>query len=154
MYLVVTLFTCLCCLIISILAFVSIRLGKSFFFRGCGWPSTKPKPASFVEDKAWITTVNKLMDILFGKDYLGYHYDQSKVCFVTVEDSPDSNGNHDEWEDDYYQTVNCTPMSPQSPSVKKKAGKIMSGMQTRSVNLRKDAFFLLPNQIPVHCHLE
>ena len=59
------------------------------------------------------------MDNLFGKDYLGYHYDKSKVCFVNAEDSPDFEYNHDEWEDGYYQTRNCTPMSPQSPSVKK-----------------------------------
>ena len=94
------------------LLLITFQLGKSFFFRGCGWPSTKPKPEWSIEDKAWIATVNKLMDNLFGKDYLGYHYDKSKVCFVNEEDLPDFEYNHDEWEDRYYQTLNCTPLSP------------------------------------------
>lgn len=101
------------------LLLITFQLGKSFFFRGCGWPSTKPKPEWSIEDKAWIATVNKLMDNLFGKDYLGYHYDKSKVCFVNEEDLPDFEHNHDEWEERYnYQNLNCTPLSPRSPLAK------------------------------------
>ena len=101
------------------LLLITFQLGKSFFFRGCGWPSTKPKPEWSIEDKAWVATVNKLMDNLFGKDYLGYHYDKSKVCFVNEEYLPDFEYNRDEWEDRCYQTLNCTPLSPRSPLAKR-----------------------------------
>lgn len=52
------------------LLLITFQLGKSFFFRGCGWPSTKPKPEWSIEDKAWVATVNKLMDNLMAKTTL------------------------------------------------------------------------------------
>ena len=96
------------------------KLGKSFYFRGCGWPCNKSRPAWSIEDKAWIQTVNKLMDnILRGKEFLEYYHDEKKVCYVDEEDLPDYKYSHADWEDKYLQNYNSTPMSPQSPAEKK-----------------------------------
>ena len=87
-----------------------MKLESSLIFRGCGWPSTKPKPTWPIEDKACVVTVNKLTDNLFGKEFLGYHYDKTKFCFVDSEDTPDF---------DYNQNLNCTLLSPRPPAGKK-----------------------------------
>ena len=71
------------------------------------------------EEKAWIQTVNGLMDNLFGKEFLKYCHDEKKVCYVDEEDLPDYECSHDDWEDKYLQNINSTPMSPQSPAGKK-----------------------------------
>ena len=59
------------------------------------------------------------MDNLLGKEFLEYHHDEKKVCYVDEEDLPDYEYSHDDWEDKYLQNINSTPMSPQSPAVKK-----------------------------------
>ena len=99
------------------------------------------------------------MDNLFGKDYLGYHYDKSKVCFVNEEDLPNFEYNHDEWEDGYYQTLNCTPLSPRSPLGKKGRKADKSHTEQKSKPARRCLFpapklnsCSLPSEVRVKNH--
>lgn len=86
--------------------------GKKFFFRGCGWPVSKPKPKWCVADKTWITAVDRLMELLFGGEFLRYEYDEKKVCCVIDEDAPDYEYDHDHWEMELLKRLVETPISP------------------------------------------
>lgn len=86
--------------------------GKKFFFRGCGWPVSKPKPKWSVADKTWITAVDRLMEMLFGGEFLRYEYDEKKACCVIDEDAPDYEYDHDHWEMELLKRLVETPISP------------------------------------------
>ena len=93
-----------------------ITPGNSFFFRGCGWPSSKPRRKWSATDIAWITAVNSLMEMLFGKEFLHYEYDKKRVCYVSCEDAPDYVYDHDHWEAELLNRLVETPCPPSSPS--------------------------------------
>lgn len=132
-----------------------IQLGSNFFFRCCGWPSTKPKPAWSIEDKHWIIAVDKLMENLFGKESLEYHYDKKRFAMSMKR---------------MYLTMSITMMIGKMNTNKtltalrcllnrlnhlqEKRVRQMSHMKNRSRNPRGDAFFLLKNQIFVQSHKE
>lgn len=118
-----------------------IILGRSFFFGGCGWPSSKPKPNWSVEDKAWIMTMNTFMQSLFGKEFLHYEFDKKKVCYVSAEDMPKYEYNHDEWETEYHKNNNRTPSSPALPT----GEAIKSHKEKSSLEQQEDASSLAVN---------
>ena len=63
--------------------------------------------------------MNTLMNKLFGKDYLQYHFDKKLVCFVNEEDMPTYQYQHSDWEEEYKQGHKSYSLSPKSPAPKK-----------------------------------
>jgi hypothetical protein len=58
-----------------ILTLRSLQIGKPFNFRGCGWKRIHA-PRLTDEDGKWLAIMEKLMESVFGKDYLDYTYDK------------------------------------------------------------------------------
>ena len=60
----------------KIIFFFVLHVGKTFYYRGCGW---RPKKMGWTtEDKAWITSMIKLFDDLFGPDFCQYEDTETK----------------------------------------------------------------------------
>ncbi|KAK3732232.1 hypothetical protein QZH41_020061 [Actinostola sp. cb2023] len=84
---------------------------KKFFFRGCGWPSSNPKPTWSLNDVLWINEINNLLDTILGEDALHYEYDAKINCIVSQEDEPLHVYDHEKWELELEKRMNSTPLS-------------------------------------------
>ena len=72
-----------------------------FYFRGCGW---KAKDMTWGSSEiTWIRIMDQLMSMMFGGDFLQYHFDKKKICHVL--DRPTFCYNRDEWLEEYDQMI-------------------------------------------------
>lgn len=81
------------------------------------------------------------MESLFGKEFLHYEFDKKKVCYVSAEDMPKYEYNHDEWETEYHKNNNRTPSSPALPT----GEAIKSHKEKSSLEQHEDASSLAVN---------
>ena len=81
---------------INIIFCFVLHVGKTFYYRGCGW---RPKKMGWTrEDKAWIKSMIKLFDDLFGPDFCQYEDTETKHRILVPGQLSVRMYDHNEWE--------------------------------------------------------